>query len=171
MKKILAVVLISVTALLCFTSCFEEKTGNPTPIEDTQSWSNTVKIKQNNEMALAQTYVVNSDLAAHLPEQAETISYDDIEYIKTALTYMGQYDLFVREETKYIETVNQMYSEIYNMYAGNTTISAVYEKIDEYEAAYDALSDDCKTGMTRLDTELLRSMAENVRAFSLSKLK
>lgn len=171
MKKLLAIAIICLITMLCLTSCFEEETGNPTPVEDTQSWTNTVKIEQNREMKLAQTYVVNSDLAAHLPAQAQSITFNDIEYIKTALKYMGQFNLFVREETKYMETVHQTYKAIYNMYVGNLSINAVYNQIDEYKAAYDALSDDCKANMTELDYQMLRSMAENVRAFSLSQLK
>ena len=171
MKKLLAMATFCLITLFCLTSCFEEETGNPTPVEDTQSWSNTVKIEQNKEMKLAQTYVVNSDLAAHLTTQAVSITFDDIEYIKTALTYMGQYNLFVREETKYMETVHQTYKAIYNMYVGNLSINAVYDQIDEYKATYDALSDDCKENMTELNYEQLRAMAENVRAFSLSHLK
>ncbi len=172
MIKKLFCILLCAACVFCLTSCFDEEPGDPTAVDDTASnWSEPLNYDQNIEIDSDEAVKLNNDLAAALENQAQAVTPQDIQFVKDALRYMGQFNLFVHEDSSYIEQVNKLYTAFYNIYTGNCTKESVQEAIDAYSAAYASLSDENKEKMTELDSEKLKRFADNISRYSSSMMR
>ena len=172
MKKVIMIFACVAAVAIFMTSCFDEDPGNPVAIDGSGSkWSASNAAAQPIEIGIDDAYTFNNDLAAKLANRSGPITNDDISVLRNALSYMGQFNLFVHEESKYIEEVNKLYRSIYNMYTGNSNLESVYTAISEYGSAYAALSSNCKSKMNEFDKQQLTDFADAVYNYSCSFMK
>ncbi len=164
MKKLL-IIILCLSALIYMTACFDEQPG--TPVASGASggkWSGDNGVAKPNEIDSDAAYEFNNQLAQSINSRADgqPVSPDDLATVRSALTYMGQFNLFVHEESQYIEQLNVLYRSVYDLYSGNCTADDTHEAVAALTAAYDALSAGCRERMTRFDPDRLNAFVDGV---------
>lgn len=163
MKRQVACLLLSVTAIGCLTGCFEEQPGSPTASTGSGAvWEETIADSRGMTIGSMEACGISNSLASQMESIAQRFTVRDLQLMKE---YLVQLDLYRPEDTdegRYFCKIRDLYRSLYGIYTGSSESALLLAQLEEVHTTFDALPQSVRNELLPISSETLQAAASNI---------
>ncbi|GEM_PF-5747336 len=162
MKRAFALT-ICLTLSLCASSCTYRQ-GNPT-VDGAHVWENSDESTVS-EYNISESYTLNYNVADALAAHAKAVDENSLALAQEIISGLDQYPEFTDDkDINYVVKLRSVYKCVVGFYYMNSSYGQLNSLIDEYNKAYEELSNNSKTFYLKINNNLFMDAANQFEQY------